>query len=113
MNNNATPLGAHEPLDEGGIHADGCNPCGVETTGGISTQQEFVTTHMSSVCKKVYVDSGNDKTILYVLSIGLEHDMCCQLVLNTTMNLPLFPLNRNHGRPFQRTHSAHPRTLIS
>jgi hypothetical protein len=46
-------------------------------------QPEFASTHSSSVCKKVYVESGNDKTTLYVLSIGLEHD-----------NEPLFSLEQ-------------------
>jgi hypothetical protein len=82
MSNNTTPEGAHQPLDDGGIDADGI-PGGVEVAGGMPTPPELVLTHSSSVCKKVYVDSGNDKTILYVLSIGLEHD-----------NEPLFPLEQ-------------------
>ena len=73
MSNNTTPEGAHQPLDDGGIDADGI-PGGAEVTGGMPTPPELVLTHSSSVCKKVFVDSGNDKTILYVLSIGLEHD---------------------------------------
>jgi hypothetical protein len=83
MSTNTTPECAHQPLDDGGIHADGIVQHGVETTGEISTQSEFLSTHTNSVCKKVYVDSGNDKATLYVLSIGLEHD-----------NEPLFSLEQ-------------------
>ena len=79
----STPESAHQPLDDGHIHAD-VIPGGVEATGAMSTQPEFESTmHSSSVCKKVYVESGNDKTILYVLSIGLEHN-----------NEPLFSLEQ-------------------
>jgi hypothetical protein len=70
--NTTSAEGAHQPaLDDGGIHADGMIvPHGaVEATGEISTQPEFLSTHTDSVCKKVYVDSGNDKVTLYVLSI--------------------------------------------
>ncbi|KAI2497898.1 hypothetical protein MHU86_16596 [Fragilaria crotonensis] len=78
MSNNTTPPGAphQQPPDDSGICAVGSTADGVEaaTGGGMSTQPEFVSTHSSSECKKLYVDSGNDKTILYVLSIGLEHD---------------------------------------
>jgi hypothetical protein len=86
-NNTTTPAEAvHQPLhvDDGGIHVlDGISG-GVEARGrGLPTQPEFVSTHSSSACKKVYVDSGNDKTTLYVLSIGLEHD-----------NEPLFSLEQ-------------------
>jgi hypothetical protein len=56
---------------------------GVDITGGTSMQPEFATTHSSSLYKKVYISSGNDKTILYVLSIGLEHG-----------NEPLSPLEQ-------------------
>ena len=49
----------------------------------MSIQPEFASTHSSSVCNKVYVDSGNDKSTLYVLSIGLEHN-----------NEPLFSLEQ-------------------
>lgn len=59
MSNNTTPEGAHQPLDDGGIDADGI-PGGAEVTGGMPTPPELVLTHSSSVCKKVYVDSGND-----------------------------------------------------
>jgi hypothetical protein len=100
MSNNTTPPpGAHQqPPDDMGIRAVLGSACGVEATGGTSTQPEFVSTHSSSVCKQVYVDSGNDKTMLYVLSIGLDHD-----------NVLLFSLEQE---PFQRTHSARPRTPI-
>jgi hypothetical protein len=44
---------------------------------------EYISTqHSSSECQKVYVESGNDESMLYVLSIG-------QLVLTTTTN-PFF-----------------------
>ena len=84
---NTTPEGAdHQALDDEGIpsYADD-TPEGVDGTGGTSStpQPEFGSTHCSSVCKKVYVDSGNDKTVLYVLSIGVEHD-----------NEPLFSLEQ-------------------
>jgi hypothetical protein len=49
----------------------------------MSTQPEFVSTHCSSVSKTVYVNSGIDETILYVLSIDLEHN-----------NEPLFSLEQ-------------------
>ena len=75
MSNNTTPEGTDEPaLADRDNPADGV-PGGVEVTGVMSMQPEYVLTHSSSVCKKVYVNSaGNDETMLYVLSIGLEHD---------------------------------------
>jgi hypothetical protein len=103
MSNNTTPKCArHEPLlNDGRIPADGAPICVDVTGGGTAMQPEFATTHSSSVYQKVYINSGNDKTNLYVLSIGLKYD-----------NEPPFPLNRSHGQPFQRTHSSHPRTLV-
>jgi hypothetical protein len=72
MSNNTTPKGAcNEPLlNDDSIPVDGV-PEGVDVTGGgTSMQPEFATTHSSSVCKKVYVNSGNDERILYVFVNG-------------------------------------------
>jgi hypothetical protein len=69
----STPDSAHQALD-GDDDMDG----GVDATAGqimpTDDSSEFALTHTSSVCKKVYVDSGNNKTTLHVLSIGLLHD---------------------------------------
>ena len=96
----STPDGAHQALD-GDVDMDG----GVDATAGqimpTEDSSEFALTHTSSVCKKVYVDSGNNKTTLYVLSIGLLHD-----------DQPLFSLEQEPWSSFAKKHSAHPRTLI-
>jgi hypothetical protein len=85
MSNTTTPKCArHEALlNDGRIPADGAPICLDVTGGGTAMQPEFATTHSSSVCQKVYINSGNDKTILYMLSIGLKHD-----------NEPLFSLEQ-------------------
>ena len=83
MSNSTTPEAvAHQPIDDdtssntagdAGIPSSGRN---VDATGDRTSMQppEFVSTHTSSLCKKAYVDSGNNKTTLFVFSIGLEHD---------------------------------------
>jgi hypothetical protein len=72
--NTTTPENLAQPPDDGGvsIHADES----VEEAATIVP--EYISTpHSSSECKKVYVESGNDKSMLYVLSIrqiGLDHN---------------------------------------
>ena len=77
--NTTTPENVGQPPDDGGIsiHADD-SPESVEESQVATMVPECVSTpHSSSECKKVYVESGNDKAMLYVLSIGqtgLDHD---------------------------------------
>ncbi len=77
--NTTTPENIGQPPDYGGIsiHADD-SPESVEESQVATMVPEYVSTpHSSSECKKVYVESGNDKSMLYVLSIGqtgLDHD---------------------------------------
>ena len=86
----STPEGAHQALDDDGL----IRPGGVNATAGMLTESSaFALTHTSSVCKKVYVDNGNDKTTLYVLSIvGLVHDD----------QQPLLPLEQEPWSSFSR-----------
>jgi hypothetical protein len=77
--NTTTPENVGQPPDDGGIsiHADD-SPESVEESQVATMVPEYVSTpHSSSECKKAYVESGNDKSMLYVLSIGqtgLDHD---------------------------------------
>ena len=64
-------------------------------------QPEFTSTHSSSVCQKVYVNSGNDKMLLYVLSIGLEHNNEHHFSLEQE---PWSALSKNALRPPKNSH---------
>ena len=76
--NTASDSAVQQPSDDGGIHAEGFPDASSpeeNATGTLSLLDvDYVSIHRSSVCKKFYVESGNDKTVLYVLSIGLVHD---------------------------------------
>jgi hypothetical protein len=90
--NTTTPENVGQPPDD--------SPESVEESQVATMVPEYVSTpHSSSECKKVYVESENDKLMLYALSIGqtgLDHD-----------DEPLFLSNRNRGHVFLKTRSAH------
>ena len=46
-----------------------------EGQGGILRSQSAASVHtVPAVCRQMYVDSGNDKMVLYLLSIGLKNN---------------------------------------
>ena len=101
MSNSTTPEAvAHQPIDDdtstntaGDAGIPSSSGTNVDATGDRTSMQppEFVSTHTSSLCKKAYVDSGNNKTTLFVFSIGLEHD-----------NEPLFSLEQEPWSSFSK-----------
>jgi hypothetical protein len=67
-----------------------------------AAEDEAGSTSELCLSNQLYIDSGNDKKVLYLLCIGLT---------DNSGTAPLFFLNRNHGPAFQNLRCG-PGTLI-